>query len=110
MKGTGLQYVHIKCQAWHPEEECVAQFIKIVRDPKNQPVFVHCQHGSDRTGMMVASYRMLEQDWTNADAESEIHNFGYHRMFRDIVFSASFNKEKLNSDRPHPRPQNRNDP
>jgi tyrosine-protein phosphatase SIW14 len=94
--GTGLQYVHLRCQAWHPEAEDVAQFIKIVRDEKNQPVFVHCQHGSDRTGMMVASYRILEQGWTPAEAASEVYNFGYHRLFRDIrSFMLEFNDERM---------------
>jgi len=96
LRGTGLQYVHIRCQAWHPESEDVAQFIKLVRDEKNQPVFVHCQHGSDRTGMMVASYRILELGWSPADAASEVYNFGYHRIFRDIrSFLLEFSDERM---------------
>lgn len=85
LKGTGMRYVHLNCKAWHPEEEDVVAFLQILRDPANQPVFVHCMHGSDRTGMMCASYRMVEQKWTNADAVAELKNFGFHEIWEDIV-------------------------
>ena len=84
LSGTGLQYVHINCKAWHPEDEDVAQFLKLLKDPNNLPVFVHCQHGADRTGMMVASYRIMEQGWNPDDAARETHNFGFHAIFTEI--------------------------
>ena len=84
LKGTGLNYVHIYCKAWHPEEEDVLAFLKVVTDPECQPVFVHCQHGADRTGMMCASYRIVKQGCASADAAKETHNFGFHQIFKDI--------------------------
>ena len=85
MKGTGLAYVHLHCRAENPEEEDVLNFLKIVENPKNRPVFVHCQHGADRTGSMVAAYRIVEQGWTADEAIAEIRAFGYHGIFRDIL-------------------------
>lgn len=58
LEGTNLDYVHIWSKAWHAEDEDVIAFLKVVADPETHPVFVHCQHGSDRTGMMVAVYRI----------------------------------------------------
>jgi tyrosine-protein phosphatase SIW14 len=84
LTGTGLQYVHLYCKAWHAEDEDVARFLKLLKDPKNLPVFVHCQHGADRTGMMVASYRIVEQGWNPDDAARETHNFGFHKIFSEI--------------------------
>jgi protein tyrosine phosphatase (PTP) superfamily phosphohydrolase (DUF442 family) len=96
LKGLGLQYVHIYCKAWHPEDEDVAEFLKVVKDPKHQPVFVHCQHGADRTGMMVAAYRMVEQDWPTEDAFKEIHNFGFHKVWKDIAqYLKQFDKARM---------------
>jgi protein tyrosine/serine phosphatase len=96
LKGTGLRYVHLNCKAWHPEEEDVAAFLKILRAPENQPVFVHCMHGSDRTGMMVASYRMLEQKWTPEEATMELRNFGFHEMWDDILkFIKNFDAARM---------------
>jgi protein tyrosine phosphatase (PTP) superfamily phosphohydrolase (DUF442 family) len=75
---TGLQYEHIYMKAWHPEKKEIIRFIKIVSDPKNQPVLVHCQHGADRTGTMCAVYRMVFQDWTKEDAIKEMKEGGYN--------------------------------
>jgi tyrosine-protein phosphatase SIW14 len=85
LAGIGLQYVEIPCHAWHPEQDDVLKFLKIALDPKNQPVFVHCEHGSDRTGMMVAVYRILEQGWTSEDAVKELSNFHFHPIFGEVV-------------------------
>ncbi|HYG78170.1 MAG TPA: dual specificity protein phosphatase family protein [Planctomycetota bacterium] len=96
LKGYGLQYVHIYCKAWHPEDEDVLAFLKVMQDPANHPVFVHCQHGADRTGMMVAAYRILEQNWPVEDAAKETHNFGFHKMFKDIQkYLLQFDRERM---------------
>ena len=45
-----------------------------------KPVLVHCWHGSDRTGAVVAAYRIVFQDWTREAALDELRHggFGYH--------------------------------
>lgn len=85
LAGTGLQYVEIPCVPWHMKELQIVEFLKVVRDPKNQPVFVHCAVGCDRTGAAVAAYRMSEQHWTAEDAIKELHRFGYHPMYTQII-------------------------
>ncbi len=91
LAGTGLQYVEIPCLAWDPEEKNVLQFLKVVTDPKNQPVFVHCQAGADRTGMMVAVYRMTRQGWTSKEALAELPHFHFHPIFANVaVFLIKF--------------------
>lgn len=49
------------------------------------PVLVHCWHGSDRTGIIVAAYRIVFQNWTVAQAEAEFRHdlYGYH----DFLYS-----------------------
>lgn len=32
------------------------------------PVFLHCEHGCDRTGTIVACFRIRNDKWSNADA------------------------------------------
>ena len=77
---AGMNYQHIPCKPWHPEDEDVAAFLATVTDPDCQPVFVHCRQGADRTGMMVAAYRIVVQGWTKADAiiEMAYGGFGFH--------------------------------
>ena len=96
LKGTQLQYCHISFKAWHAEEEDVLKFLKVIGDKKNQPVFVHCEFGSDRTGMMVAVYRMLEQGWSNEQAAQETRNFGFHEVFENIQkYLKKFDPQKI---------------
>ena len=83
---TGLAYEHIYMKAWHPEEEDVVRFLKIVTDPKRAPVLVHCQHGADRTGTMIAVYRIAVQGWSKAEAIREMTEggFGFHRIWSNL--------------------------
>lgn len=87
MVGIKLKYFHISFKSWHPEDEDMVQFLKIVTDPTNQPVFVHCQYGSDRTGTMVALYRIVVQGWTKDEAIDEMLNggFGFHPIWQNLI-------------------------
>ena len=73
---AALAYEHIYMKAWHPEEKEVVRLLKIVTDPKRTPVLVHCQHGADRTGTMVAVYRIAVQGWSKAEAIRELTQGG----------------------------------
>lgn len=83
---SGLGYEHIYMKAWHAEDKEVVRFLQIVTDPKRQPVLVHCQHGSDRTGTMCALYRVAVQGWTKDEAIHEMKRggFGFHKIFANL--------------------------
>jgi protein tyrosine phosphatase (PTP) superfamily phosphohydrolase (DUF442 family) len=83
-EAVGLRYYRISFKPWHPEPEDVVQFLKIVTDAQNQPVLVHCQHGADRTGTMVAIYRMYLQGWFTEDAIGEMSRFGFHTIWSNL--------------------------
>ncbi|HEX4000576.1 MAG TPA: tyrosine-protein phosphatase [Pirellulales bacterium] len=96
LAGTGMQYVEIPCNPWKMEEAEVVEFLKVVRDPKNQPVFVHCAYGSDRTGMMIGAYRMLEQNQSIDATLAELHKYGFHSIYTGIVsYLKNFDRAKV---------------
>jgi len=100
LEGTSLGYERIDMEAWDPELEQVEAFLKIVTDPNKQPVFVHCQHGSDRTGTMVAVYRIVVEGWDTEKAIDEMRNgpFGFHEIFSGLPkFIEELDVEKLRS-------------
>jgi protein tyrosine/serine phosphatase len=82
-----LNYIHIEMQAWRTEDKDTIQFINIIKDKKNLPVFIHCYHGSDRTGMMNAIYRIFFQGWSKEKAIDEMKNggFGFHKEFEILA-------------------------
>lgn len=86
MKGTGLSYEHISMSTWNVEEKDIIRFLQIVTDPNRTPVFVHCQHGADRTGTMCAVYRIIIQGWSKDVAIEEMTKggFGYHSIWQNL--------------------------
>lgn len=83
---TGLAYEHIYFKTWHPEKEDMIKFLKIAQDPKNSPILVYCQHGADRTGTMMALYRIAAQGWSKDDAIAEMKNggYGFHSVWKNL--------------------------
>lgn len=59
----------------------VDRVVALMADPANQPVYVHCRHGQDRTGIVVAAYRMSQQGWSLPDAEAEMQAFGFNDVW-----------------------------
>lgn len=62
----------------------VNAIIDVMTNPDNQPVFIHCRQGQDRTGIMVAAYRMKVDGWTLRDAEAEMQSFGFNNIWVEL--------------------------
>ncbi len=79
-----LHYRHISFKPHIPRNEDVISFLRAVTDKNNSPVFLHCYHGADRTGMLCATYRIIIQGWTMEDAIEEMTHggFGFHKFFQ----------------------------
>jgi tyrosine-protein phosphatase SIW14 len=77
LKGLGLRYVALPWYCPFPKDKVIAEFLEILKDNPEAKTFVHCRLGEDRSGMMVAAYRMAEQGWTPDEAMNEMHEFGF---------------------------------
>lgn len=68
-------------------ERGVKQVMELLSDTRNYPIYVHCRYGSDRTGTIVALYRMILNDWSRENAIKEMTSpeFGFHQMFQHLV-------------------------
>ena len=53
-----------------------------------RPIYVHCEHGKDRTGLALALYRMRYDGWTQARAAAEMAAMG-HAGFLDRLFTGN---------------------
>src|SRR5262245_58551806 len=60
-----------------PSDAAVMQFLKLVNNPGNWPVYVHCQGGRHRTGVMTAVYRMTQDGWSADRAYEEMKEFHF---------------------------------
>lgn len=62
-----------------PTRKQIAKFFAILDESRYHSIFVHCKHGSDRTGMMIAFYRMSREGWSVEDAYAEMVRLGFHK-------------------------------
>ena len=87
LKGTNLTGRKIPMHAWHAETEDVVRALRLMSDPKGAPYLVHCQHGADRTGMILAMYRIVIQGWGKEQAIDEMvnGNYGFHGVWQNII-------------------------
>jgi protein tyrosine/serine phosphatase len=57
------------------------------------PVFVHCEHGCDRTGTVIACYRIRHDQLSGEAAQTEADHYGMSKLERGMrSFIADFAK------------------
>jgi protein tyrosine/serine phosphatase len=105
-RDAGLQYVNFPLTTKRPAtEDQTAQFLKLVNDPVNWPVFVHCKGGRHRTGEMTAIYRITHDGWSGEQAYEEMKkydfedSFFYPRSLKKYVFSYYEHSRSLKTSR-----------
>jgi protein tyrosine/serine phosphatase len=81
VEDLGMNFQHVSLNYWTlPNQRDVDAFLKLLDDEQNRPIFVHCLHGKDRTGIMIAMYRILRCQWTLRQAYQEMVACGFHRV------------------------------
>ena len=85
IKATSLNLIEIPINTWDIEDEDIRAALAAIKNAE-KPVLVHCQHGSDRTGTVIAMHRLIFQNWSKAEALDELMNggFGYHAIWVNI--------------------------
>ena len=87
IRGTGLLDEELSVKPWHIEDEDVIRVLRIMREKENGPFLIYCQYGADRTGVMNAMYRIVEQGWSKDEAIEEMvyGGYGFHLMWSNII-------------------------
>ena len=85
VEAAGMRYVEIPMSFWKDVDPTVVRkALSAMTEPANQPVFVHCALGADRTGVVAAVYRMEVDGWSEAEAEAEMEAFGFHEIWSQL--------------------------
>lgn len=81
-KRSGTTLKRVRVNSWKMSHNDIVESLRVIRDSE-KPVLVHCLHGSDRTGAVVAAYRMVFQEWSKEDAIQEFLSaqYGYHQKW-----------------------------
>jgi protein tyrosine/serine phosphatase len=97
-RGTKLRLRNVDMSAWRIKDEEVAQVLALLRKKEEGPFAVHCWHGADRTGVVCAMYRMVEQGWSREKAIRELKEggYGFHKVWANIpAYLEKVNVEKV---------------
>jgi protein tyrosine/serine phosphatase len=109
-RAVGLGYFNVPLSSFNrPPDKTVAEVLALINSPGNQPVFVHCERGSDRTGTIIAVYRIEHDAWTSEQAKAEAKRYGlgfWQVAMKDYI--DDYYKRRTNTNEsaasPQPRP------
>lgn len=79
VKQAGMQYFNIPLKASvAATEEQTSQFLSLVNNSANWPVYIHCKGGRHRTGALTAIYRITRDGWTADRAYEEMKEYDFN--------------------------------
>ncbi|MEB3330235.1 MAG: tyrosine-protein phosphatase [Candidatus Sericytochromatia bacterium] len=87
VEGLGMKFTHIP-MSWvlPPKQAQIDTWLRVATTPTEGPVFVHCQHGRDRTGTMVGIYRIAQHGWKFDQAYAEMKEKGFRTFFLGLSY------------------------
>lgn len=79
IRKLGMRFIHHPYNPLGvPDDAQVRATLRELTRMENQPVFVHCREGKDRTGMIVGLYRVRNEGWTREQAYTEMVEIGFN--------------------------------
>ncbi len=83
--GLGMQYVNVPLpQLSAPNVDQVKRVLSLMAADDAGKIFVHCRRGKDRTGTIVACYRIQHDGWDSGRAIEEARSYGMSRTERGM--------------------------
>src|SRR4030095_7367845 len=98
-EAAGLRYFNVGMPGLSaPSDEQVTRVMAIIANPENQPVFIHCKRGADRTGTIAAIYRISNEGWTaeSAITEARLHGMSWAEFGMRSYISNYYKQRGLN--------------
>lgn len=81
VESFGMVFISMPLNYWNlPKPETIDNFLELIDNSEHHPVYVHCLHGSDRTGILIAIFRMFRQGWSFNQSYDEMRKYGFHRF------------------------------
>jgi protein tyrosine phosphatase (PTP) superfamily phosphohydrolase (DUF442 family) len=85
----GMHFVNLPMSGDPPTSRQVDTLMALLRQAPQQKVFVHCQHGADRTGCMIGIYRVTQCGWPYSQAYAEMRKYGFNPRWTKLSAAVS---------------------
>ncbi len=69
-----------------PKDSQVNYILSLLQNPDLMPIFIHCKHGQDRTGMIMGMYRYKVDKWSANQAYDEMLDYGFHPILLGLDY------------------------
>jgi tyrosine-protein phosphatase SIW14 len=80
-EAAGIRWISVPMSGfWQPKDATMNKALTTLADSSLRPIFVHCKHGEDRTGLAVGLYRVEYEHWQPAQAYEEMKTLGFHPL------------------------------
>jgi uncharacterized protein (TIGR01244 family) len=84
-RANGVAYTNVPLKGLgHPTDAQVATLLALI-ETLPAPVFVHCRYGCDRTGTIIACYRVRRDRWSNEAALEEARKYGLSTLEQGMI-------------------------
>ncbi len=81
----GLKHISIPMEyKVDPDDAMIDRILALLQDPANFPIYLHCKHGKDRTGLVMALYRVEVQGWDAKKAYKEMYKLGFAKFWHKL--------------------------
>lgn len=80
---------------WDLDYQSVAEMERILDDPASYPIWIHCQHGRERTVKALAMYDIRERHLSAKDSLQQMPLFGMEHPWHVVVFAHNYETRQL---------------
>ena len=98
-ESQGMRWINLPMSGDPPTQTQIDTLLAALRTARKEPVFVHCQHGADRTGCMLGIYRETQQGWNFDTTYREMLKYGfkpyYHKLADAVRKRAPYSQAAL---------------
>ena len=78
LKDSGIEFISIPWSGFdYPEDGVIEKIHAVMKNPAKRPILVHCKHGQERTGVVIATWRIAEEGWDVHRAYQEMRSCGF---------------------------------
>jgi protein tyrosine/serine phosphatase len=81
----GFRWLNLPMGSEPPTSKQVSTLLSTLKLAPAEPVFVHCQHGADRTGCMIGIWRVTQQNWSFSQTYKEMRQYGFKPYYRQLA-------------------------